>query len=601
MTDGADERPLARSVAARGRFARIFALGDRTSPSSWTPGLIVSANDPEISLRFSAFRIERESSTIPAKMSMEVLGDLCLPFGKPEIWNAEEGLILPSSLVESDSGQKSIGSQLLPVSWQSLNHDEKLLEDSLEPSIVALIDAPQLAERPGKLVEALDAIRRRFPTSLIWTPGIGGPDNCALLSWMGVDLFDFSRSQEAVARGVILTEDGPREPELTAGEESDLQTQLEAWERALGATRSAIREGTIRQLAERQALSSPRSVERLRRHDSIMAEKASIEAGSAALESVVKEGTRLLCHSYSSRDDPLIQNWRRRVSQLHTPPNHQSKVMVLLPCSAKKPYRLSQSHRRFQRAIPTRGVNQVMVTAPLGLVPRELEDFWPAAHYDIPVTGDWDIDELQVIREMVRSYATRNEFELVINHSGIDIEIPKVHVIDTRQGDSAGSQNSLNNLQEAIEDASKEYRLQNPKESIHRLEKLKSASRFQHGTDDWLEGTKVSGRPPIFRIEKERTQIALWNPRSGRFSFSKAALPILDACNALPRVELISNFDWRGDIFSTNVSKADRNIRTGDEILVFQDGTLVGSARAEASEWEWPNGPGRLAKAKHRL
>jgi len=601
MTEGADERPLARSVAARGRFARIFSLGDRASPSSWTPGLVVSSDDPEIPLRFSAFRIERESSTIPAKMSMEVLGDLCLPFGKPEIWNAEEGLILPSSLVESDSGQNSIGSQLFPVSWQSLHHDEKLLENSLEPSIVTLIDAPQLAERPGKLVEALDAIRRRFPTSLIWTPGIGGPDNCALLSWMGVDLFDFSRSQEAVARGVILTEDGPREPESTAGEVSDLQTQLEAWERALGATRSAIREGTIRQLAERQALSSPRSVERLRRHDSIMSEKASIDAGSAGLASVVKEGTRLLCHSYSSRDDPLIQNWRRRVSQLHTPPNHQSNVMVLLPCSAKKPYRLSQSHRRFQRAIPTRGVNQVMVTAPLGLVPRELEDFWPAAHYDIPVTGDWDIDELQVIREMVRSYATRNEFELVINHSGIDIEIPAIHVIDTRQGESAGSQNSLNNLQEAIEVASKEYRLKNPKESIHRLEKLKSASRFQHGTDDWLEGTKVSGRPPIFRIEKERIQIALWNPRSGRFSFSKAALPILDACNALPRVELISNFEWRGDIFSTNVKKADRNIRTGDEILVFQDGILVGSARAEASEWEWPNGPGRLAKAKHRL
>ena len=601
MTEGADERPLARSVAARGRFARIFSLGDRASPSSWTPGLVVSSDDPEIPLRFSAFRIERESSTIPAKMSMEVLGDLCLPFGKPEIWNAEEGLILPSSLVESDSGQNSIGSQLFPVSWQSLHHDEKLLENSLEPSIVTLIDAPQLAERPGKLVEALDAIRRRFPTSLIWTPGIGGPDNCALLSWMGVDLFDFSRSQEAVARGVILTEDGPREPESTAGEVSDLQTQLEAWERALGATRSAIREGTIRQLAERQALSSPRSVERLRRHDSIMSEKASIDAGSAGLASVVKEGTRLLCHSYSSRDDPLIQNWRRRVSQLHTPPNHQSNVMVLLPCSAKKPYRLSQSHRRFQRAIPTRGVNQVMVTAPLGLVPRELEDFWPAAHYDIPVTGDWDIDELQVIREMVRSYATRNEFELVINHSGIDIEIPAIHVIDTRQGESAGSQNSLNNLQEAIEVASKEYRLKNPKESIHRLEKLKSASRFQHGTDDWLEGTKVSGRPPIFRIEKERIQIALWNPRSGRFSFSKAALPILDACNALPRAELISNFEWRGDIFSTNVKKADRNIRTGDEILVFQDGILVGSARAEASEWEWPNGPGRLAKAKHRL
>ena len=47
---------------------------------------------------------------------------------------------------------------------------------------------------------------------------------------------------------------------------------------------------------------------------------------------------------------------------------------------------------------------------------------------------------------------------------------------------------------------------------------------------------KVSGRPPIFRIEKDGLQIALWNPRSGRFSFSKAVLPILEACNALPRV-----------------------------------------------------------------
>lgn len=601
MREGADERPLARSVVARGRFARIFSLGDRASPSSWTPGLVVSSDDPEIPLEFAAFRTLRDSRVIPAKLSIEVLGDLCLPFGKSEIWNAEEGLILPSSLVESNSGEKSLGGQLLPVSWQSLHHDEGLLDNSLEPSIVSIIDAPQLAERPGKLVEAIDAIRRRFPTSLIWTPGIGGPDNCALLSWMGVDLFDLSRSREAVARGVILTEDGPREPESTAGEISDLQTQLEAWKRALGATRSAIREGTIRQLAERQALSSPRSVERLRRHDSIMSEKASVDAGSAGLESVIKEGTRLLCHSYTSRNDPLIREWRRRVSQVHTPPTHQSKVLVLLPCSAKKPYRLSQSHRRFQRAISTRGVNEVMVTAPLGLVPRELEDFWPAAHYDIPVTGDWDIDELLVIRKMVREYASRNEFELIINHSGIEFEIPTIKILDTRLGESAGSQNSISRLQEAIENASKEYKLPNPKESFHRLEKLKSASRFQHGTDEWLEGAKVTGRPPIFRIEKDGLQIALWNPRSGRFSFSKASLPILDACNALPRVELISNFDWRGDLFSTNVVKADPNIRSGDEVLVFQDGVLVGSARAEASGWEWPRGPGRLAKAKHRL
>ena len=46
------------------------------------------------------------------------------------------------------------------------------------------------------------------------------------------------------------------------------------------------------------------------------------------------------------------------------------------------------------RAIGSDAVHQVIVTAPLGLVPRELEEIWPAANYDIPVTGEWDADEL---------------------------------------------------------------------------------------------------------------------------------------------------------------------------------------------------------------
>ncbi|MAJ19013.1 MAG: hypothetical protein CMA06_04145, partial [Euryarchaeota archaeon] len=244
MSDVAGERPLARGVAARQRFARIFALGDRKSPSSWTPGLVSSSSDPELPLSMSAFRVKRDASTIPATMSMEVLDDLCLPFGGLETWQAEEGLILPSSLVDSDSGSKSAGVQFLPVSWQSLHHDVDLLEEGLEPSVIALIDAPQLAERPGKLIQAIDAIRRRFTTSLIYTPGIGGPDNCALLTWMGVDLFDLSRSHQAASRGVLLTEDGPREVESTMGESTGIDTQIEAWQRALSSTRSAIRDGT---------------------------------------------------------------------------------------------------------------------------------------------------------------------------------------------------------------------------------------------------------------------------------------------------------------------------------------------------------------------
>ena len=60
----------------------------------------------------------------------------------------------------------------------------------------------------------------------------------------------------------------------------------------------------------------------------------------------------------------------------------------------KKTYRLSKSHGQFLRAIGSTGCHEVMMTSPLGLVPKDLEDVWPAANYDVPVTGDWSSDEL---------------------------------------------------------------------------------------------------------------------------------------------------------------------------------------------------------------
>ena len=81
----------------------------------------------------------------------------------------------------------------------------------------------------------------------------------------------------------------------------DISTQIAAWERSLAATRSAIRDGSLRELAERQSTSSPRSVERLRRHDSMM---RSFDGGRAGLERVVGHERKLRCHTYQSRDDP---------------------------------------------------------------------------------------------------------------------------------------------------------------------------------------------------------------------------------------------------------------------------------------------------------
>ena len=593
-----DERPLARSVVARHRFGRLFSLGDRNSPASWSPALILSPDDENLSFSLAPFEFSRDSSSLPAKLSIKTRTNLTLPFDGLDLWEATEGLVLPPSLVESNSGEFAVGGEILPISWQSLHHDLSLNNKDLVPSIIILTDAPQLANQKGLLSEALFILRTRFPSSLIWTPGIGGPDNCAILTWMGVDLFDLARSRHASSLGVILSENGPREVEESIDEDSSMSSQIIAWKNSLAATRSAIRQGNLRELVEKQAISSPRSVERLRIHDARM---SSLDGSVSGLSRVKGQFHELRCHSYSSRDDPLIQDWRQRVSLDHTPPEHQSKVLVLLPCSATKPYRLSSSHKRFSRSITSNAVHEVIVTAPLGLVPRELEDIWPAGNYDIPVTGDWDSDELIVIRKMISEYTSRNNYLRIINHSGIEITSESLEIIDTRKDLTAGSPEALENLNQIIEQSVEEFNLINVKESKHRLGKLRALSRFQHGTDKWLDGTGIQGRPPIFTIRKDGTQLALWNPRLGRFSFTKACLPLLEESGEFPEAHLMPGFDWRGDLFSSNVIDFKGSIRIGDEILVYQDNLLIGSARAEAAGWEWPDGPSRLARAQHRL
>ena len=88
--EGGARRAAVGQVLPLGGVLHVFFSWRPSLTSSWTPGLVLSSDDPEIPLPFAAFRMNRDSSMIPAKMSLEVLGDLCLPFGQGETWNAEE-------------------------------------------------------------------------------------------------------------------------------------------------------------------------------------------------------------------------------------------------------------------------------------------------------------------------------------------------------------------------------------------------------------------------------------------------------------------------------------------------------------------------------
>jgi len=113
----------------------------------------------------------------------------------------------------------------------------------------------------GNWQRALDVVREKVPflTNLdSWYKQV--LTTVRYYHGSGVDLFDLSRSRIANANGLLLTSDGPRHADYSLGENVNMEAQLGHWRYSIASLRSAIRSGTVRELAEKSSLSSPRSV-----------------------------------------------------------------------------------------------------------------------------------------------------------------------------------------------------------------------------------------------------------------------------------------------------------------------------------------------------
>ena len=189
-----------------------------------------------------------------------------------------------------------------------------------------------------------------------------------------------------------------------------------------------------------QSLNSPKLVEHLRFHDKLC------RSDNDVITSHVPADRVLQCNSHDSLNNPIITHWVDYIEQNYRPPNGLDKVMILLPCSARKPYRMSKTHKKFLQAINHTGFHELMVTSPLGLVPRDLEEVWPASHYDIPVTGSWSADEVNRTESMVKTLIDKFSYQYVINHSTMKFELNGVEIIDTRGDLGATSSEALTNF-----------------------------------------------------------------------------------------------------------------------------------------------------------
>jgi len=101
---------------------------------------------------------------------------------------------------------------------------------------------------------------------------------------------------------------------------------------------------------------------------------------------LLKGGAELLNH-------PDVLNFYDELLQSYSPPT-EKKIALFLPCSAKKPYSASKTHSKIKNIIQRlefnhqKSIHELIVSEPLGIVPREWEEKYPAAHYDM-VLDSW--------------------------------------------------------------------------------------------------------------------------------------------------------------------------------------------------------------------
>ena len=456
---------------------------------------------------------------------------------------------------------------------------------------VFLANGPEFERSPRDFVAAVQRVREELgPGKVLAVAGLATPSNLAVLVYAGIDVVDSSRMGLDSARGFFHTADGALPlaeadrqacgcPACTAGE--DLAAHNErALFREMLLVRNHIAHGRLRELVERRLANAPWNTAVLRHLD--------LRGYDLVEPYTPVAGGELLAYSRESLTRPEVVRFRRRVRDRYAKPP-SARVLLLLPCSARKPYSLSRSHRRFRDAILASKnpsvVHEVIVTSPLGLIPRELERFYPARSYDIPVTGDWSRDEAAVLAEDLRAYVEANHYDAVVAHLGAEMPIVQEALPDAIRSskERPASDESLASLTAALNGATAGH------ERVARgsrfAEEMARIARFQFGDPGvaLVDGATFRGRFPNVRIAQGGRQVAMHTGR-GMLSLTLEGGAILSNRDAY-WVE-IEDFLPKGNVFAVGVVDAAKEVRPGDEVVVRNAGAVraVGTARLTARE-----------------
>jgi archaeosine synthase len=432
-------------------------------------------------------------------------------------------------------------------------------------------------EHPRKYIEWLVMLKQRIPSDTLWyAPAAALPSTAAILIYSGFDLFDSCMLDLKTAQGRFCTTEGEYPAKwMDLGtcscqgcREGDLATHnLETLSREIAIVTRFLERGQLRELVEARCRMNASQVAILRFLDA--------QYDFLELHTPVARNVPFLACSAEALARPEIRRFAKRVIHRYRPP--VARVAVLLPCSARKPYSLSQSHRRFSSAIRKRA-HELIITSPLGLVPRELEGIYPAAHYDVPVTGYWDREELTWVSSVLAEYFRRNHYQRVIAHleggalSAAEMAAEECGVeLECTCTGSTGSAESLGALDRALEG---ERRV--PESAL-----IRGILSWQFDLDVDTRGMRLRTKGPNTFVYQDKEQLFSLSPDTGLCTPTFAGWKLLGEGY---RVQ-IDNFVPKGDILAPGVLSVDDRIRVGDEVFVVGEGIqATGRAAMGATE-----------------
>lgn len=441
-------------------------------------------------------------------------------------------------------------------------------------------NAQELDGHARAFVNAIIRTRETIPDdTALYLPGIATPANVALLAYAGVDLVDTDRVTVAGSRGRYLTSHG--NTSLSALTELPCsciacQQSVDAFDRndciehnqnalatALRTTRERIRNGRLRDYLEGQA-----------RHEAwVMASLRRFDQQYTYLE----ERTPVIRQSEltAASDDTIrrveIQRFAERVTERYR--NRFDNPLVLVPCSARKPYSESQSHNQFHQAIQFRG-HLVSMTSPIGVVPQELECTYPAQQYDTVVTGRWSETEIEFVADVLIEYLERNSYSRHIAHvppGGYRDICERVEErtdvsFEYTVADHPTTGDSLGELAATLSDElkySKRERQQNT---------IRAIADYQFGVDagsTLFEGLSVKSHYPKLRAkDADGNQLAMMVPEYGVLALTIAGARQWVESNVPTKRLTIDGFVPHGSVLAPGVIDASDDIRPGDEVVI---------------------------------